>query len=535
MVRITRSWKNQRDIIIANAEHYLGGRDRIFFRYRYQYKDLLQYGIAGDKDAGEQFFKGTEKYGFDFYSFHFFARKIRKIQALALGDFTVNMGQGLIQWQSLAFSKSAEVINVKRQSPVLRPYSSSGEIYFHRGIGITAQLGKMEATLFASLRKLSSNFVTDTLNGDFISSFQNSGYHRTTAEIADKNNLRQVAFGGNISYGRQSWHVGINGVGYKFSLPIVKRADPYNLFAISGTNWGNLSVDYCYTYHNLHLFGEEAVDKNANRALLNGLLISVDPRVDLSFVQRSIDKKYQAVYGNAFTESTYPTNENGIFMGATLRPRAGWRIDVYADFYRFPWLRYLVDAPSYGRDLLVQLNFVPNKELEIYTRFRNEMKQKNESGTATVTNHLVSIPKKTWRSEIDYRISPGFTIRERIELLWYDKGLNQENGFLSFLDLVYKPFKPYSFIIRLQYFETNSYDSRMYAYENDVLYNFSIPAFVNKGYRYYINLNYDLKNLFFWVRWSQTIYPNETGIGSGLDQIAGNHRSEIRLQAQWVF
>ena len=84
---------------------YLGGRERLFFRYRYQYKNLLQYGIAGDKDAGEQFFKGAQKSGFDFYSFHLFARKIGKIQALALGDFTVNMGQGLIQWQSLAFSK----------------------------------------------------------------------------------------------------------------------------------------------------------------------------------------------------------------------------------------------------------------------------------------------------------------------------------------------------------------------------------------------------------------------------------------------
>src|SRR6266487_3392544 len=148
---------------------YLGGRERLFFRYRYKFKNLLQYGIAGDKDAGEQFLKGSEKDGFDFYSFHLFARKIGKVQALTLGDFTVNMGQGLIQWQSLAFSKSADVMNVKRQSAILRPYNSSGEFYFHRGAGITLQFGKVEVTGFASIRKLSSNFVADTVNNeDFI-------------------------------------------------------------------------------------------------------------------------------------------------------------------------------------------------------------------------------------------------------------------------------------------------------------------------------------------------------------------------------
>jgi hypothetical protein len=106
---------------------------------------------VADKDAGEQFFKGAQKYGFDFYSFHLFARKLGSIQALALGDFTVNMGQGLIQWQSLAFRKSVDILGIKRQSPVLRPYNSAGEFSFHRGAGITWQKGKIEATGFISI------------------------------------------------------------------------------------------------------------------------------------------------------------------------------------------------------------------------------------------------------------------------------------------------------------------------------------------------------------------------------------------------
>ena len=518
---------------------YLGGPQRIFFRYRYQYKNLLQYGIVGDKDAGEQFLHGKQKYGFDFYSFHLFATKVGKVRALALGDFTVNMGQGLIQWQSIAFSKSADVLGIKRQLSILSPYNSSGEFYFNRGAGVTVQLGKIEATGFISLRKLSANFVADTLNNeDFVSSFLNSGYHRTKSEMDDKNNLEQFSYGGNITYHQSNWHLGINALGYNFSLPVQKRNEPYNLFAITGRDWNNFSVDYSWTYRNLHFFGEAAMDKNFDKAILNGLLISVDPHVDLSFVHRAIDEQYQAVYGNAFTENSYPTNENGIYTGISIKPLAGWRLDMYADVYQFPWLRYLVDAPGYGKDYLVQATFAPNKQLMIYSRFRSESKQHDFTGNATVTNYLGFIPKQSWRTQINYKINPAMTIRNRVEMLWYDKDENDfETGFLIFFDLLYKPLlKPYSGNARVEHFETGGYNSRIYTYENDILYSFSIPGFYDKGYRYYINLSYDFKrNLSVWLRWAQTIYKNKVSVGSGLDEIPGNHRSEIKIQMMLLF
>jgi hypothetical protein len=518
---------------------YLGGRQRIFLRYRYRFKNLLQFGLSADKDAGEQFFKGSQHYGFDFYSFHFFARKIGKIQALALGDFTVNMGQGLIQWQNLGFKKSAEIMGVKRQSPILRPYNSSGEFYFNRGAGITIQMGRFEATAFASIRKLSANFVGDTVNGeDFISSFLNSGYHRTQSEIDDKNNLRQLSFGGNITYREPRWHVGVSAVSYNFSFPVQKSSAPYNNYAINGKHWANFGIDYSYTYRNLHLFGEAAADKNFNKAFLTGLMISVDPKVDFSIVQRIIGPKYQAVYGNAFTENTYPTNEIGLILGISIRPFSRWRLDAYADYYKFPWLKYLVDAPSYGKDFLAQLTFAPNRQLEIYSRFRNEVKQVNQPNNITVTNYLVRIPKQSWRTQWNYEIDRSIIIRNRVELLWFGKkGANEECGFLSFFDFIYKPrLKSYSGGIRLEYFETDGYNSRIYAYENDLFYSYSVPALFDKGYRYYINLSYDLKEyLSFWLRWGQTVYRDRGSIGSGLDEIFGNQRSEIKLQALFLF
>ena len=523
----------------TSGTKYLGSPQKVLFRYRYNYKNLLQYGLTGDKDAGEQFFKGGQNKGFDFYSFHFFARKIGIIKSLALGDFTVNMGQGLIQWQGLAFKKSSDVMGIKRQSAVLRPYTSAGEFYFHRGAGITIEKGKIEATAFVSIRKLSANFVADTVNNeDFISSFLTSGYHRTTSENEDRNNLTQTVFGGNVIYHSNRWHIGINGIYYNFSLPVQKRDEPYNLYAISGKNWSNFSIDYSYTFKNLHVFGEAAADKNFNKAFINGLLISVDPRVDISFVQRTINAGYQSINGNAFTENTYPTNETGFYTGITIRPTSAWRLDAYGDVYKFPWLKYLVDAPSSGRDFLAQLTYTPNKQLEIYTKYRVETKQSNQPDNSTTTNYLVTIPRQNWRMQVSYKLNQAIALRNRVELLWYDNnGMNKENGFLDFFDFVYRPLlKPFSGIIRLQYFETDGYNSRIYAYENDVLYSYSIPAFFDKGFRYYFTLNYDIsKKMSLWLRWAQTIYSDQNSIGSGLDEISGNHKSEIKVQARWLW
>lgn len=518
---------------------YLGSPQKLFFRYRYQYKNLLQYGLVGDKDAGEQFFKGAQQKGFDFYSFHLFARKIGKIQALALGDFTVNMGQGLIQWQSLAFRKSVDVLNIKRQSAVLRPYNSAGEFNFHRGAGITIRQGNLEATVFVSYRKLSANFVADTVSHEeYISSFLNSGYHRTQSEVADRNKLRQMALGGNLRYKTAKGHIGFNAIQFQFSAPVKKRNEPYNLYAISGKSWSNFSLDYSYTYRNLHFYGEAAADKNQEKAFLNGLLVSVDPRVDLSFVHRKISKAFQSINGNAFTENTYPTNESGFFAGISIRPASGWRVDAYMDLYKFPWLKYLADAPSSGKDFLAQLTYTPSKQVEVYTRYRSETKQANQPDNNTATNYLITLPRQNWRTQLSFKVSQSLALRNRVELMWYDRKGNQAaKGYLTFFDLYYKPlFNPLSGNIRLQYFETDDYNSRIYAYENDVLYYFSIPVFYGKGFRYYLNLNADLsKKLSLWLKWSQSLYKDRQSIGSGLDEISGSRRSEIRLLARYLF
>ena len=539
VAQVIEESKGYKNPINIDGNSYAGSPQRIYLRYKYQYKNLVQYGVLAEKDAGEQFFKGTQKQGFDFYSAHFFARNIGIIKSFALGDFTVNLGQGLTQWQSLAFKKNSDVTNVKRQLAVLRPYNSAGEINFHRGIGVTLAKNNFELTGFASYKNIDANFIMDTLNNDdFISSLQTSGLHRTKTEIADKGVQKQFAFGGNIAFNKNNFHIGFNTVQYRFKLPIQKAADPYNLYAFSGKKLSNYSIDFSYTFKNLHFFGEAASTGNFDKAFVNGLIISLDAKVDMSLVYRNISKTYQSLYANAFTENSLPTNEKGIYAGITVRPNDFWRIDAYADFYKFPWLKYLVNAPSTGQDYMVMATYKPSKQIEMYVRYRNETKAKNYNPDALTVAPVANKPKQNLRAQMSYKINSAVTFRNRVEMVWFDKkSATAQNGFLSYAEIIYKPMqKKYSGNLRLQYFETDGYDSRLYAYENDVLYSFSIPVFYDKGFRYYLNFNYDLnKKMTFYLRWAQTINKDKTTTGSGLDQINSPTKTEVKLQLMYLF
>lgn len=527
LFRYSQVLEKARGYDTASPTHYLGDRDRLLLRYTYQYKNLLYYGIVGDKDAGEQFFKGAQRWGFDFYSAHFFIRNMGKLKALAIGDYVVNLGQGLTQWQSLAFGKSSEVMAIKRAAPVLQPYRSAGEFYFNRGAAATVETGRWQATAFLSYKKFSGNLDADTL--ERFTSFGVSGYYRTPSEVADRYRLNDFSAGGNLSYNQSNFRIGANAVSHHFSLPLQKSDEPYNRFALTGQNLFLASVDYSFTYRNAHFFGEAATNGQLHHALVQGALVSLDPKVDLSLFYRHIQKEYQAPFANAFTESTLPSNETGFYAGLAVRPVTGWQVSTYANFYQFPFLKYRVSSPTRGVDWLAQVLYTPDKQREIYLRYRSETKPLNAAGG--VIQAPVDQVKQSLRLNFTTMLNRRLTVKGRTEMVWFENGRGKEDGFLAYMETAHALSPKWNGNIRLQYFETKSYDSRIYAYESDVLYGFSIPAFFNKGFRYYLNLGYRPRAwLSFYFKIAQTLYRDQQEVGSGLDLINGNKKTEVKLQ-----
>ena len=82
-------------------------------------------------------------------------------------------------------------------------------------------------------------------------------------------------------------------------------------------------------------------------------------------------------------------------------------------------------------------------------------------------------------------------------------------------------------------FEADDFENRQYAYERNVLYAFSIPAYIGTGIRQYALLQYKMNQRFtFWLRYSRFIYNDRDSVGSGLEQSDGNTRSQMTFQTR---
>ncbi|MDX1408399.1 MAG: helix-hairpin-helix domain-containing protein, partial [Saprospiraceae bacterium] len=116
------------------AVAFEGDKNRLYLRYRHHSAGRLSYGVTMEKDPGEAFFAGSNKQGFDFYSGHFFLRGYRDwLPRLAIGDYAVNLGQGLILHSGFGFGKSAFVTQIKKGGYSVRPFTSVNEADFLRG------------------------------------------------------------------------------------------------------------------------------------------------------------------------------------------------------------------------------------------------------------------------------------------------------------------------------------------------------------------------------------------------------------------
>ena len=520
-----------------NDTRYLGSPIKLYTRYRFTFGTQISAGITGEKDAGEEFFQGTQKNGFDFYSAHIFI-KDKSLKALAIGDYQLKYGQGLLIWSGLATGKNADVINIKRNNIGIRPYTSVNEFSYLRGGAISYGIKQFTIDAFYSYRKLdASTLLVDSLNDEtLVTAFVQDGYHRTPSELDKKNILKNELLGGHLNFRITGFEVGLTAFHSRYSNPLEKNNKPYNQFDPSGKEFTSASINYNYNFRNLLFFGETARSDNNAYATLNGLLVSLDPKASLSLLYRNYSRNYECIYCNSFRESDN-ANERGIFMGLALNPSKSINLNSYIDFFRFPWLRYQVDAPSDGIEWLSQLTWTPSKTTAFYIRFKEQQKQENQASPINI-DELVLAKQRNIRFNAAFKISPSISIQSRVEFNDRKTDNNPSvNGVVFFQDIQYNKLgSPVSLSLRYVNFDTDNYDTRIYAYENDIPGVFSIPSYYYKGRRFYFLLKYHFtKGIDFWVRYGTTYYDNRDEVGSGYDVISKNHKSDLKIQLKLGF
>ncbi len=542
-LRWSQILEQQRGFTTDRENRYLGDPNQLYFRFRHAYGTRLSYGITGDKDRGEEFFRGSNPQGFDFYSAHFFVRDAnKKIKALALGDFSVSIGQGLMLFTGFAISKSSSPMTIKRSGRVLRPYTSVNEVNFFRGAGTTIAITEnLEATAFLSWRERDANLTEpDSLDQEAanFSSFQISGLHRTPNEIANKNALRQFTSGGSLKLKNRYGHIAANFLFDQFDKNLELNQQPYNRFYFSGDRLFNASVDYAYIWNNFNFFGETAVSSNGAVATTNGVLVGLDRKIDLAVLHRRFPRHYQALNANPFAETTGARNEQGLYLGIETRPVKNVTWIAYFDTWRHPWLRFNVAAPSRGYEYRTRLTYEQRRKFRVYLEVREEVKERNASDPERKTNLLADIRTFQTRLHIERNISKTLEVRSRVD--WGFSQVGDEpasSGFSIYQDILFRPIGfPVSFSTRFSIFDTQGFQTRFYNYENALLYSFSIPAYYNRGTRFYLNLRYRAtRNLTIEGRIAQTYWKNQPTIGSSLEEIDGQSRTQASAQLRYRF
>jgi len=519
------------------TSRYAGSPDKIYTRYRFKYSNKISWGFTTEKDAGEELFKGSKPNGFDYYSAHFYLRNIGKIKHLAIGDYHAQFGQGLTFWSGYSFTRrdAANVMNIKMNARSIRPYASVDENLFMRGMAATLGFNKFEITAFFSAKKIDGNIsVQDTISEEVqeISSFQTTGFHRTANELFDQDAIDEKIYGANLAYKKRKMSVGVTAVSSSYSANLQRDLKIYNQFEFSDENNVNIGADYNFIFENFNFFGEVSRSKNGGFAYLNGMLVSLDPRLSLSVLQRNYQRNYQALFSNAIGESSKNANEKGFYIGVVAVPIKKWTISAYYDVFTFPWLKFLADAPSHGNEFDMQITYKPSKKLEMYIKYQHEIKQQNTSEDIKTIDFLVNRDRQKLRYNMSYKVSESVKLRNRIQLSRYQLG-----GYLIFQDVIYrKNQSPFSFTFRYSLFDTDSWDSRIYVYEHDVLYAYSIPAFHKRGMRTYLILRYKIAHgIDIWLRYSQTYYNNLDVISSSLNEIQGSAKSEVKAQVRLKF
>jgi hypothetical protein len=526
------------DSILQNSNsYYHGNPDHYYTRLRYSYRTNLSIGITADKDPGEKFGGSAQPYGFDFISAHAFYKGGKYLKAVALGDYQVQIGQGLKLWSGYAFGKTADVTNVKKNANSLKPYTSVDENRFLRGAAVDLGYKNFSLLTFYSTKGVDATIIADSLleEQEFASSINLSGLHRTNSEIAKKDAFQETMAGGNLRYQVRNLSLGVASVFQGYNKVFNKELKPYNQFDFRGKNLVTSSADYSFVYKNMSFFGEGSYSSFSNKwAHLHGLLMAIDPNVSLSVLYRNYDKAYQSLYNNGFAEGSNTQNERGLYIGAKIRLSNSWTLNTYADYFSFPWLRYLVDAPSNGHEFLVQPTYRPNKKLELYFRYREQVKPKNsrEVSDGTVTS-IEDVRQRNFRINFAYKVTDGITMKSRLEFTTVDRPSSVKDvGMLLYQDLIIRPKSwPVDFSFRYAFFDTDSYDSRLYAFESNALYVFSVPAYFYQGTRAYALIRWTfLRKFDLWARYAVNIYSNKDSLGSGAQQINANTKSEVTLQ-----
>jgi len=521
------------------TDRYLGDALHACFRYGFDYKDQLQWGVVLEKDPGERWWNNTQG-GVDYASFHLLLKDSKRKNTLIIGDYNVRFGQGLVCGSAFSLGKNTSGGIPELSGPSISRHFSASELNFFRGAALRLTLkpfliekGRrfgLDLSTFLSSRRLDSSVE----NGLF-TSISETGLHRTLSETEIQKKLRQSVIGSHLQFRWTNLTAGITAMAWIFDASAVESLDSWRIFNSNGNKGGDVSADFRTVWHGLLVFGEFALDQKGHTAMLGGASFKPHPRMSVSILGRKYEPEYQAIFSKAFSEGTSTRNEEGLYASTDLQLASRIRFSGYLDVFRFPWLGYSVSAPSWGQEVAAELNATVGRNGLVKLLIKSKTKEKNTSNSCLPINPIQPYLKTQLRLQISNK-QGIWSVKTILYANNYKFGNNESNGYAVAQDLGIEPSgNKFSVLLHAVLFNTSSWENRIYLWEKDLPGAFSMPMLYGQGCRMSLFAKYNFKKLNLQLKIADSVQPGMTVLGDGPEQLFGNRRTEARLQLSWKF
>lgn len=504
---------------------YMGYRYRHWLKYEYTHDTYLRIGLVGTQDSGEPFMANRNRWGYDTYSYFLQLKQRGRLDNLVIGKYKMATGLGLVMGQSFSLGKMMTLQNMGRQQQTLRPHYSRSAADYFQGAAATLRLSRpLRLTLAASYRPTDATLNDDGTAATLIT----SGYHRTESEMAKKDNTRMTSGAAALSFRQWGVHAGLNIIYTHLNRSLEpNRQTLYRQHYAHGTNFVNASINYGWHHHLLSVNGETAIDGHGHLATLNAVAVSPTTRLTIMALQRFYSYRYTSLHGHSMSDAGRVQNESGIYLGLRYTPWRHWSLQGYVDYAYHPWARYLVSQSSHNWDLLLQATY-QRQHWTVEGRYRGRLRQRdNEDKTMLTANNthrgrltVTYTPNDTWTAKTLLNVSHNFCQKA-------------SNGWLVAQNMGYQQQKLKA-QLTAAYFDTDSYDSRIYAYERQLAGNFAYPVYYGQGFRLALSGAWHLnRHLMVAAKVGFTKYFDRNTIGTGLQEIAASHATDLDVQMRW--
>ena len=499
---------------------------RPVLRVRYKAANI-SFGLTAENDPGEPFgFKGSP--GADYVSGNIMYMGKGLLSRIIAGDYSLRFGEGLVfnnnAWQGSRLISPSFMTG----RTVISPYTSTEENNFFRGLGFV--MGKMTNGLIVFV---SSNAVDarKAYNGNdssvYITNLVRGGLHDSESGRSARNSLTENIAGLHVSAGKDIFRGGITASFTRFSLPfypVVSGAE--TVFDFRGTDLVNIGVDMKAGTGKVLFFTEAACSFPGSFAVTGGFRVTPSGRVTVNLTGRHFAPDYHSFHANSFRSGSITSNESGIAGNVHIEAARHLFISAGADLYRNPWLRYRSSAPSTGNSVELRGEYMPLDGFSLRLSFTVNEREYDFQGE----RRGLAASRGNKREQLTAMLvfAPSETLKSTTRGGFCRLNGGEEKGYMLCQDLsmTFRHF-PVKIWLRYALFSTDSYSSRLYAWENDMLYSFSVPAMYGEGNRMALMISWNpFSILELRAKYAVSVMQSGEGIETG---------REVRLQSRIMF